>query len=139
VRVLVDTSVWSLALRKKKVRDDLIIAELSALIRETRVAIIGPIRQEILSGISDQAHYNQLRDTLRSFEDTPIETEDYESAAHLFNHCRKKGIQGSHVDFLICAVGMRNDFSIFTLDGDFNHYQKHIKIMLHSQRGQNIR
>ncbi len=134
MRVLVDTSVWSLALRKKTVRDDLVIAELSALIRETRVAIIGPIRQEILSGISNHAQYNRLRDTLRSFEDSPIETEDYEFAAQLFNHYRNRGIQGSHVDFLICAVSVRNNFPIFTLDGDFKHFQKHVEIKLHGPR-----
>jgi predicted nucleic acid-binding protein len=134
VKVLVDTSVWSLALRKRPTREDRTVTELTELICELRVAIIGPIRQEILSGISDPVHYKRLMDNLRSFEDTPIETEDYESAAHLFNHCRKKGVQGSHIDFLICAVSMRNNYSIFTLDGDFNHYKKYIEIKLHGPR-----
>ncbi len=134
MNVLVDTSVWSLALRRNAVLDNAHVRELSELIRELRVAMIGPIRQELLSGISEERKYNALRDTLRSFEDIPIETEHYELAARLFNHCRKKGIQGSHVDFLICAVGIMNKLPIFTLDKDFEKYKGHIDIMLYKIR-----
>lgn len=133
MKVLVDTSVWSLALRKNINPDDKIIKELLELIHELRVVIIGPIRQEILSGISDPNKYEKFKDKLKPFEDISIETEVYELAAHLFNQCRKKGIQGSHVDFLICAVSIKNDFSIFTLD-DFKKYKKHINIKLYSIR-----
>jgi predicted nucleic acid-binding protein len=134
MKVLVDTSVWSLALRKNVDPDNKIIKELFELIHELRVAIIGPIRQEILSGISDQNKYEQLREKLKSFEDAPIETEHYEFAAQLFNQCRKKGIQGSHIDFLVCAVSIKNDFSIFTLDKDFEKYKNHINIKLYKIR-----
>jgi len=134
MNVLVDTSVWSLALRRKAVFDSVYVKELSELIHELRVAMIGPIRQELLSGISEESKYNTLRDTLRSFEDIPIETEHYEMAARLFNHCRKKGIQGSAVDFLICAVGIKNKLPIFTLDKDFEKYKGYMDIMLYKIR-----
>ncbi len=53
VMVLVDTSVWSLALRRKpehlSPREQLLVAEWSELVREGRVQMIGPIRQELLS------------------------------------------------------------------------------------------
>ncbi len=48
MKILVDTSVWSVALRKSGARDEAVIAELGELIRETRVVMIGPIRQELL-------------------------------------------------------------------------------------------
>ncbi len=134
MKVLVDTSVWYLALRKNVNRDDKIIKELLELIHELRVVIIGPIRQELLSGISEQNKYEQLKERLKPFDDTPVDTEDYELAAQLFNQCRKKGIQGSHIDFLICAVSIKNDFFIFTFDDDFKKYKKHINIKLHSLR-----
>ena len=134
MNVLVDTSVWSLALRKNINCDDKIINELYELIHELRVVVIGPIRQEILSGISDINKYEQLKEKLRSFGDAVIGTEHYELASQLFNQCRKKGIQGSHIDFLICAVGIKNNCSIFTLDKDFEKYQKYIKIKLHEIR-----
>jgi predicted nucleic acid-binding protein len=134
MNVLVDTSVWSHALRKNVRQDDPIIRELFELIHEMRVVIIGPIRQEILSGISDKNKYQMLMDRLRSFEDVPITTEHYELAAQLFNQCRRNGIQGSHIDFLICSVSIKNDFSIFTLDKDFEKFRKNINIKLHSIR-----
>lgn len=134
MNVLVDTSVWSLALRKNSDLDNNIIKELNELIHELRVVIIGPIRQEILSGISDLNKYNLLKDKLRSFEDTPIETEHYELAAYLFNQCRKNGIQGSHIDFIICAVSIKNNLSIFTLDNDFEKFKKYIDIKLYNLR-----
>jgi len=49
MKVLVDTCIWSLAFRRREQRDPLLIQELSALIRELRVQMIGPIRQELLS------------------------------------------------------------------------------------------
>jgi transposase len=64
-----------------------------------------------------------------------IVSEDYERAAGMFNDCRKKGIQGSQVDFLICAVSVNHGLEIFTLDKDFRHYGKVLDIILHTPRG----
>lgn len=131
-RVLVDTSVWSLALRKKDTTESeqRIIAQLSKLILDLDLVMIGPIRQEILSGISDQKMFLTLRERLSIFEDFPITTHDYEVAAEFCNECRKHGIQGSHIDFLICAVAVNHDMSILTLDQDFLNYRTYIKIRL---------
>lgn len=73
-RVLVDTSVWSLALRKMDTTasEQRIIAQLSKLILDLDLVIIGPIRQEILSGISDPKKFLTLRERLSIFEDSPI-------------------------------------------------------------------
>ena len=107
-----------------------IINRLSKLISNLDIVIIGPIRQEILSGISDRKRFNDLKDRLSIFEDFKIETHDYELAAQFYNECRGKGIQGSHIDYLICAVAVNNDMSIFTLDNDFQNYKKYIKLNL---------
>jgi hypothetical protein len=66
VKVLVDTSVWSLALRRRAPAHAS-VGELTRLIAHGRVAMIGSIRQEILSGIRDPATFTQLRDRLRFF------------------------------------------------------------------------
>ena len=128
MRVLVDTSVWSEALRRKE--PNAIAARLGELIMESMVVMIGPVRQEILSGISNRVMYDKLRDHLQSFDDLPITTEDYETAAEYHNLCRKNGIQGSSVDFLICAVAMRYDLIIFTTDLDFERYAQVLPIRL---------
>lgn len=134
MKILVDTSVWSVALRKSGVRDEAVIAELGELIREMRIVMIGPIRQELLSGISDEDTYVRLRESIRAFDDLPLGPDCYEFAALLSNRCRKNGVQGSHTDFLICFVALKNGFAIFTLDNDFIQYGKWIDITLHSVR-----
>ena len=131
MKVLVDTSVWSLALRRKTVSEkEDVISNLSQLIKDTMVVMIGPVRQELLSGISDEAVFLKLKTTLEQYDDLPISTLDYETAANFNNICRRNGIQGSHTDFLICAVAVNNALLIFTDDEDFAHYAQHLPIRL---------
>ena len=134
MNVLVDTSVWSLALRRAKRVDDAAPRELAELIGESRVVLLGPVRQELLSGIKVKAQYELLRDNLRSFPDLELESADYEQAAVAFNRCRERGIQGSNTDFLICATAMRRKLAIYTKDADFHQYAKVLKLELHESR-----
>jgi predicted nucleic acid-binding protein len=134
VKILVDTPIWSYALRTQNAEYQAEINEITSLIREQRALILAPIRQELLSGYSDMGKFKRLKEKLSFFENTPILDSDYESAAELGNKCRKKGIQGSHTDFLICAVAKRLDVPIFTTDKDFSHYERVISVKLH--RGQ---
>jgi hypothetical protein len=132
--VLVDTSVWSLALRRQNVPSDPYVQELNDLITEFRAQIIGPVRQEILSGIRVPVQFEKLRDHLRAFPDLELLTEDYERAAEFLNMCRSKGIQGSNTDFLISAVADRYNIPILTTDKDFALYQQHLPVKLHIPR-----
>ena len=131
MKVIVDTSVWSLALRRGRQDASVPVQELRNLIQDHRVQMIGPIRQEILSGIRSESQFKKLQKHLKSFPDLPILTEDYVTAARFFNLCRSKGIQGSNTDFLICAVAVRNKFSIYTTDKDFELISKHLHVVLH--------
>ena len=131
MKVIVDTSVWSLALRRDKQGSFAPVHELRHIIHDHRVQMIGPIRQEILSGIRSESQFKKLRRHLESFPDLPILTEDYVTAAQFFKRCRSNGILGSNTDFLICAVAVRNMFSIYTTDKDFEQFSKHIQIILH--------
>ncbi len=133
MEILVDTSVWSLALRrsKKKATDAKLLKSFSELINESRVKIIGPIRQELLSGISEEIQFQKLRKHLNAFEDLPIHSESYERAAEMSNYCRKKGVTGSHLDFLICSIAEYYKLSIFTTDQDFSFYSKHLHLRLY--------
>ncbi|MDJ0574827.1 MAG: PIN domain-containing protein [Xenococcaceae cyanobacterium MO_234.B1] len=128
--VIVDTCIWSLALRGKTSRDREVTDELTSLIKENRAKIIGLIRQEILSGYSDLARYEKLRNKLRAFPNEQVIDIDYESAAEYSNICRRKGVQGSHTDFLICAVASRLKMPIYTSDKDFSYYSQHLPISL---------
>jgi len=132
MKVLVDTCIWSLSLRRKKIADDPYVRELKKLIEEYRAQILGPIRQEILSGIRVQEQFEKLRTHLRAFPDLTIATRDYERATEFFNTCRRQGIQGSNTDFLLCAVGERHEMPIFTSDDDFTFFADCLPITLHS-------
>jgi predicted nucleic acid-binding protein len=131
MRVLVDTSIWLIALRRADHGDGPEVTELRRLITEHLIEIVGPIRQEILSGVREHSQFERLEAHLQSFPDAPIRTEDYVTAAKFFNLCRSKGVQGSNTDFLICAVAVRSDFAIFTTDGDFALFADHLPIILH--------
>lgn len=131
MKVIVDTSVWSLALRRGGQSRIPCAKELHGLIEDHLVQMIGPIRQEILSGIRSESQFNSLRKRLSSFSDSPLLTEDYVMAARFFNLCRSKGIQGSNTDFLICAVSVRIELPIYTTDEDYALFAKHIPICLH--------
>jgi hypothetical protein len=132
--VLVDTSVWSKALRRAKEVDSKVVREFRSLILEHRVVLIGPIRQEILSGIREDTQFEKLQNHLAAFPDIPLQTDDYVTAAKFFNMCRAKGIQGSNTDFLICAVAVRRQLAIFTIDKDFTLFARHLPIVLHEKR-----
>jgi len=129
MKVLVDTCIWSGALRRKN-PDRELIEKLNDLISDGRVSITGPIRQEILSGISSTKQFHKLKKILSSFEDIPLNTEHFEKAAEFSNTCRNKGVQGSTIDFLICAVAHLESLKIFTTDSDFVNYSKFLPIEL---------
>ena len=132
MKVLVDTCIWSHALRSKKPEFESQVKSLETLIADQRVLIIGAIRQEILSGYSDLNKFELLKTKLSYFENTPILDEDYIIAAKFYNECRQKGVQGSHIDLLVCAVAVRLNIQIFTSDKDFGFYQQHLPIKLYS-------
>jgi len=130
LKVLVDTPIWSYALRSKRAGFEQHVRELETLIADQRVLIIGSIRQEVLSGYSEIRKFEKLNKKLKYFENTPVTDEDYIEAAKFSNICRKNGVQGSHTDFLICSVAHRLQAKIFTTDNDFGHYQTHLPIEL---------
>ncbi|MEP6763024.1 MAG: PIN domain-containing protein [Gemmatimonadaceae bacterium] len=135
MNVLVDTSVWSLALRRTVGTAAPETHELTELIHEGRVIMLGAVRQELLSGIKTVQQFEKLRDVLRSFPDAPLGHEIHEEAAECFNACRKVGVQGSNTDFLICAAAMHLNAAIFTTDNDFSEFARMLPLVLHAPRG----
>ena len=115
--IIVDTSVWSLALRRKTPPDSSpAVTILQNLITNDQVALLGAIRQEILSGIRNFEQFTRLRDYLRAFPDLELMAEDYELAAEFFNTCRSKGIQGSNTGwfFDLCSCSSSQPYPDFS-------------------------
>jgi len=134
--VLVDTPVWSLALRRRPEHlsesQQGLVNVLAELIREGRAQMLGPVRQELLSGIREETQYKRIREYLRAFREPSLEAEDYEDAARMSNRCRSGGTAGSSVDFLICAAAHRRGWAILTTDRDFQNYASVLPLRLHS-------
>jgi predicted nucleic acid-binding protein len=131
--VIVDTTVWSFALRRNHPSPNPpVTRQLQTLIRESRITMIGAIRQEILSGVRTPEQFDRIQEELRAFPDLELAIEDYELAAKFSNLCRRNGVQGSNTDFLICAVAHRRGYEIFTLDKDFQNFQAYLSIKLFS-------
>ncbi len=129
--VIVDTSVWSIALRRRTPPASSHAATLLRdLVTNDQVVLLGAIRQEILSGVRSSEQFMRLRDYMRAFPDLDLTPEDYELAAEFFNTCRSNGIQGANTDFLICAVAHRRSYSVLTTDNDFQNFQTHIPVLL---------
>lgn len=132
MKIWVDTPIWSFAFRSKSTGFENHVENLKTLIIEQRVVIIGAIRQEVLSGYSDLAKFDTLKNKLKYFENALIIDDDTIQAAEFYNICRKNGVQGSHIDFLICAVAVRLGVEIYTTDKDFVNYQQYLLIKLYS-------
>ena len=130
MKIIVDTSIWSLALRRRAVGGNGFVSALRDLIESDIAAMLGCIRQEILSGIRSTEQFTLLRDRLRAFPDESLFFQDYERAAEFFNVCRKRGIQGSTTDFLICAAAVEREHAIFTADDDFKRFQRALPVAL---------
>ena len=132
MRVLVDTCIWSNVFRyKNPIPEDKTC--LMKLVEDDSALIIGPIRQEFLSGIREINRYVGLREALRSFPDLPLKTELFEMGAEMFNDCRRKGVSASAVDMMVCSAAKYYGVEIWTEDPDFAHYKKCIDIQLYSR------
>lgn len=138
MNVLVDTSVWSLAFGRKgqdlSPAQTALVGELTELIKEGRIRLVGPVRQELLSGIPSSEQFENLCAILQPFLDEPLSAPDYEDAAKASNQCHRKGVTVSIVDALICAVAISRDWAIFTSDPDFENYSRILPLKVHKPR-----
>lgn len=136
MNLLVDTPVWSLALRRKpsdlSPREERITQALAEVVRDGRAQLVGVVRQELLSGIREEERFRKLRDYLQAFDDPALEAADYEDAARMHNRCRARGVAGSAIDFLLCAVASRRNWQIFTTDHDFERYGRILGLKLYA-------
>lgn len=133
--VLIDTSIWSLALRRRQrqlgEQQRRLVAEWRRLIEDGTAVITGPIRQEILSGIRSHEQFERIRSRLAGFDCPDVLIQDFDQAAIFHNHLRSEGVTGGSIDLLICAVAYRNNLSIYSADRDFERYARHLPIRLH--------
>jgi predicted nucleic acid-binding protein len=135
--VLIDTSIWALALRRA--RYDLNPVEKSLVFQcrdltiSGKAVLIGPILQETLSGIPDPTKFEQVKARLLCIRELALKPATFVVAAEFFNTCRRHGIAPGPIDMTICAAAHLHDVHIFTTDPDFLRYAQLLPIGLHGQ------
>lgn len=124
--VFVDTSVWSLALRRDKPDITPELAELRRVLRGHRpVFTTGLILQELLQGFRGPRARDAIVERFAALPFVRPEREDHIAAADLRNECRRRGTQVGTIDALIARLCIRFELTLLTTDGDFLRVAEH--------------
>ena len=121
MNVLVDTSVWSLALRRDAPPDLPEVRELRTSLEAGGACCTGLVLQELLQGFSKPKASNRI---ISYFSALPLlvpDRDDHIHAAELRNRCRRKGIQAGTMDALLAQLCIRYELTMLTTDRDFHH------------------
>ena len=131
MNLVVDTSVWLLALRRRSGSEDLAAARLRELIEAGHgILVPGVVLQELLQSIRSSGDFERVLTALRAFTILHLEPDDYVEAARLFNKCKSKGVQAGTIDAQLAAACARRDIPLFTCDRDFQHIAPHCGLKL---------
>ena len=132
--LFVDTSVWSLALRRDQQSDR---AEVGVLVRALEsgeeILATGLILQELLQGFAGPKSRAQIVERFSALPLIVPDREDHMDAAELRNHCRRKGVQVGTIDALLAQLCLRHDLTMLSADGDFKLVAEHSSLKLWSQ------
>jgi hypothetical protein len=126
VSLLVDTSVWSLALRRNSEATEPEVHHLKdALLGSEVVLTTGLVLQELLQGFAGPKASAQIVERFAALPLLQPDREDHISAAALRNACRQAGVQLGTIDALLAQLCVRHDLTLLTTDKDFTHVAKH--------------
>lgn len=130
--LVVDTSVWSLAFRRRLGQPEPPAARLlRSLISEAQPVLLPAIvRQELLSGLRHAAQFERLVVATEPFKTVLATAEDHVRAAQVANACRRGGVQTGAVDALLVAMTLRLDGVLMTTDADFDFMKRHVDFNL---------
>jgi predicted nucleic acid-binding protein len=131
VSLLVDTSVWSLALRRDAPADVPEVRALhDALSGGEIVATTGVILQELLQGVVPERVRTQIADMFTALEYLTPSREDHVAAARVRNTLRSAGVQVGTIDALIARLTIAGRHTLLTTDNDFRAASRHISLSL---------
>jgi predicted nucleic acid-binding protein len=129
--ILVDTSVWSLALRRDgEASGPEVLALKDALVGDEVVVTTGLVLQELLQGFSGPKAHAQI---IQRFSALPLikpDWVDHVAAAEVRNTCRRAGVQMGTIDALLAQLCVRHDLTLLTTDKDFVHAAEHCPIFV---------
>jgi len=129
--LLVDTSVWSLALRRDVVgaQPEVLYLE-QALVGSQTVVTTGLVLQELLQGFSGPKARAQIIDRFSSLPLVQPDRQDHVDAAALRTACRRGGVQIGTIDALLAQLCIRHQLTLLTTDRDFAHAARHCRLRI---------
>ena len=132
MNLVVDTSVWSLVLRRDTVneRDPHVRAFRACVKAGHGLILLGPILQELLDGLRSARQFTSLLSVLEPIPMAPLDRNTFVLAARMRNECRDNGIQAGAVDFLIAAACVESGWPLLTADRDFQRIAARTKLVL---------
>jgi predicted nucleic acid-binding protein len=132
--LLVDTSVWSLALRRDVVgaQPEVLYLE-QALVGSQTVVTTGLVLQELLQGFSGPRARAQIIDRFSLLPLVQPDRQDHVDAAALRTACRRGGVQIGTIDALLAQLCIRHQLTLLTTDQDFAHAARHCRLRIWRQ------
>ena len=130
--LLVDTSVWSLALRRDTDSSEREVQALKdALLGTETVVTTGFVLQELLQGFTGPKAREQIIERFAALPLLLPNRDDHIAAAEIKNACRRSGIQLGTIDALLAQLCLRHDLTMLTTDKDFRHAARVIPLRFH--------
>ena len=134
--LFVDTSVWSLMLRRDQPAG---VPEVRALVRalETGEPVVttGLVLQELLQGFTGPKARDQIVERFAAFPLLGPDREDHIAAATLRNLCRKRGVQAGAIDALLAQLCVRHELTLLSTDEDFGHIARYCPLRIWGSTG----
>lgn len=133
MNLFVDTSVWSLALRRDGDEGAPTVVRLrEAIASQEALFTTGLVLQELLQGFQGP---KARKDIVARFAALPLiapDREDHIAAASLRNGCRRRGVQLGTIDALLAQICVRHRLVMLSADDDFKHAAKHVALKVWS-------
>lgn len=129
--LLVDTSVWSLVLRRDGAKTDPAVAALhEALLGSVAIVTTGLVLQELLQGFAGPKAATSIVERFRALPLIQPERQDHIAAAEVRNICRRSGVQIGTIDALLIQLCGRHELTLLSTDKDFTHAASHVPFKL---------
>lgn len=129
--LFVDTSVWSLALRRDVRADEPAVERLrDALGSGEGIYTTGLVLQELLQGFNGPKARDALVERFSALPLLVSDRSDHVEAAELRNTCRRNGIQVGTIDALLAQLCRRHDLVMLSTDRDFELMARHLDLRI---------
>lgn len=129
MNLFVDTSVWSLALRRDRDSDAPEVERLrEALGSQQPLFTTGLVLQELLQGFTGPKAKAAIVERFAALPTIVPDREDHIAAAEIRNICRRRGVQVGTIDAVLIQLCIRYELAMLSTDDDFRHAARHVPL-----------